>query len=85
MAWGIRNYNAFIANTRQLLDVTYQEARTLYGDLKEGIGRGSLTGADARRHVDDLELAAVMRGFILRAGTELELTATTQGGTPKQR
>ena len=91
--WSIRNYNAFVREAKSELELTHKQAQTLYRTLRDDLGR-SLYGVDVKRHaaVEAEELPAITQrrrpvelaedlSIFLEAGTELEFSVETEGGT----
>lgn len=49
MAWSIRNYNAFIRAARKKSDLTRGQARNVYRQMSQHLGR-KLQGVDVAKH-----------------------------------
>ena len=49
MAWSIRNYNAFIRAARKKSDLTQGQARNVYRQMSQHLGR-KLNGVDVAKH-----------------------------------
>lgn len=47
--WSIRNYNAFIRAARKKADLTPGQAKTVYRQMSQKLGR-PLTGTDIKKH-----------------------------------
>lgn len=76
MAWGFRNYNAALREIqRQLPELSWTEAQAFYSALVDELGPG-ITAAKVRRWFEEPE-------DWLDSGEEIEITATTQDGTPE--
>lgn len=86
-AWGIENYNTFLREAKRRHGLSHSEAQELYRQVKEATGQKRLVGADVRRlpGVIEYESKRVRLRSLLGRDTELELTATTTGETPRRK
>ncbi len=82
--WTIENYNAFLREAMQEYDISRDEAREVYREFREILGPG-VYGADIQREELLRVNVGVDYGYYLEEGTEIELTATTEGTTPRRR
>ncbi len=49
MSWSIRNYNAFLRSAKSKYGLNQNQARQMYSNMKERVGR-PLYGSDLKRH-----------------------------------
>lgn len=82
--WRIENYNAFLREAMSTYDIGRDEAREVYREFREILGPG-VYGADIKNEPTLAVNVGVDYGYYLEEGTELELTATTEGKTPRRR
>ncbi len=81
--WTLKNYNVFLREAKRRYGVTHREAQAIYRLVKERAGRPVFsTELPARK---PYRRKPKRPPTVLPPGTELEMTATTRGGTPRRR
>lgn len=79
MAWSIRNYNAFIRAARKESDLTLGQARNVYREMSQHLGR-KLQGVDVAKHPRIFK-----KSERVATGALSNLNRVAPGGKPKLR